>query len=106
MTSYYLVMCINENEQTPCCQYVAQTLNDAKTQMASCISNCINTGQAAYPSATFSSQISNDELASIVIMQNSNSRDCIINNITYPEIPIVNIRQTVYSKMYISTVAQ
>ena len=106
MTTHYLVMCINESDQNPCCEYVAQTLENAKTQMATCITNCITQAQAIYPDATFSSQTSNDGLVSIVIMENSNTRKCIINGTTYPEITVTNTRQGPYSKMYILTVTQ
>ncbi|AYV82229.1 MAG: hypothetical protein Homavirus18_9 [Homavirus sp.] len=105
MTTSYLIMCIN-GIGAPTCKYIATSLADAQTQMASLITTSIAAGQAAYPTNTFTSATSTNGLASVVIMQASVTRGCDINGTIYPELTIANSRQQPYTKMYISTVTQ
>lgn len=103
MTSF-IVMCEGMANASICPKTVSSSLEDAKTQMAANALLDISEGQTSYPLATFTSHVSNDGMATIVKMQQSNNRSTDVNGINYPELVISNVRESVYCKLYIVSV--
>lgn len=104
MTTNYVVMCFTNSDQASTCESVSTSLPEAKSKLLQCITHCVQNAQALYPTSNVISKLSDDGLASIVVMENVLTKLVDVNNTTYDSLSIVNTRQILYSKMYIVTV--
>ena len=106
MTTYHLVMCIDEGSLIPYCVYVSTDNTDACTNLSNVLSTEITNAQAVYPDCTFTSKTTLDGTKGIVIKQKEIIEDCNINGIYESELSVTTTRQSIYKKYYISCVNQ
>lgn len=103
MTTYYVLFCMDQNSTQHNVEEIYTSLVDAQNQMASCITSCIAECQAAFPSATVTSQVSNDGMASIVKYESTMIVPTVLNGEERVGLDLSFTNQMLYTSMYIIT---